>query len=188
MRAAAALLATTTFAGTANAAIIDASIVIPDSEVLINFNNTGLDWVYVGPVAPNEFGQGEVASPSFRASEGWRAATAAEWSLRPTDYRAFTRPGFAAPAAVAGFSDHSSYRFASEYWSNFTHVDLNDYAVGRVTDGVNGLVSGAPETIYVRGSLNAAVPEPATWAMMIGGFGLLGASARRRTSTAVTFA
>jgi hypothetical protein len=29
-----------------------------------------------------------------------------------------------------------------------------------------------------------AVPEPATWAMMIGGFGLIGAAARRRTCTA----
>ena len=33
-----------------------------------------------------------------------------------------------------------------------------------------------------------AVPEPATWAMMIGGFGLIGAAARRRTRANVTFA
>lgn len=32
------------------------------------------------------------------------------------------------------------------------------------------------------------VPEPATWAMMIGGFGLLGAAARRRTRPTVTYA
>jgi hypothetical protein len=32
----------------------------------------------------------------------------------------------------------------------------------------------------------AAVPEPATWAMMIGGFGLMGASMRRRRSVAVS--
>jgi hypothetical protein len=32
------------------------------------------------------------------------------------------------------------------------------------------------------------VPEPATWAMMIGGFGLLGAAARRRVRTTVTYA
>lgn len=31
--------------------------------------------------------------------------------------------------------------------------------------------------------LAAAVPEPATWAMMIGGFGLVGASLRRRRTT-----
>jgi hypothetical protein len=32
-----------------------------------------------------------------------------------------------------------------------------------------------------------AVPEPATWAMMIGGFGLIGATMRRR-STKIAFA
>jgi len=31
-----------------------------------------------------------------------------------------------------------------------------------------------------------SVPEPATWAMMIGGFAVLGAAARRRTSCSVT--
>lgn len=33
-----------------------------------------------------------------------------------------------------------------------------------------------------------AVPEPATWAMMIGGFGLIGAAARRRTRMNVVYA
>lgn len=33
-----------------------------------------------------------------------------------------------------------------------------------------------------------AVPEPATWAMMIGGFGFVGAMARRRSRTAVQYA
>ena len=34
----------------------------------------------------------------------------------------------------------------------------------------------------------AAVPEPASWMMMIGGFGLVGAAMRRRTRTSVRFA
>jgi hypothetical protein len=34
----------------------------------------------------------------------------------------------------------------------------------------------------------AAVPEPATWAMMIGGFGLIGAAARRRVRTTIAYA
>lgn len=36
--------------------------------------------------------------------------------------------------------------------------------------------------------LGAAVPEPAAWAMMLGGFGLAGAAARRRTRTGITYA
>lgn len=37
-------------------------------------------------------------------------------------------------------------------------------------------------------SQGPAVPEPATWAMMIGGFGLAGAAMRRRATPAVRFA
>lgn len=36
--------------------------------------------------------------------------------------------------------------------------------------------------------LQTAVPEPATWAMMLGGFGLLGAAMRRRQRATVTYA
>lgn len=36
--------------------------------------------------------------------------------------------------------------------------------------------------------LSGAVPEPATWAMMIGGFGMMGFAARRRRASKVVFA
>jgi hypothetical protein len=186
----AAILASAALAGAATSAEakISAAIAIPDSEVIINLNNTGLDWVYAGPIAPNEFGPGNIEPASYRAAEGWRIATAAEWALRPT-WTDFVRPGFAAPAPSCGFTDHSSYRFTSEYWSDYAHVDLCDAASDRFTDGVNGVVSGVPETIYVRTSAAAgAVPEPAAWAMMLGGFGLLGGVARRRSRATVTFA
>lgn len=43
--------------------------------------------------------------------------------------------------------------------------------------------------IRLTGAAGGAVPEPAAWAMLIGGFGLAGAALRRkRTSTAVRFA
>ena len=38
------------------------------------------------------------------------------------------------------------------------------------------------------GYFQAAVPEPATWAMMIGGFGLVGGAMRRRARPTVTYA
>jgi len=60
------------------ASIIPVSTPIPDSEVIINFNGTGLDWVYAGPIAPGEFGPGRIEEPSYRGAEGWRYATASE--------------------------------------------------------------------------------------------------------------
>jgi hypothetical protein len=62
-------------------------------------------------------------------------------------------------------------------------VKLEDtfFALNNATTNVNGkfkLLSDA----------TPAVPEPATWAMMIAGFGLIGASMRRRQKVSVTYA
>ena len=49
--------------------------------------------------------------------------------------------------------------------------------------------NGSNGQVFALGELNftaAAVPEPASWAMMIAGFGLVGATARRRRGTVVT--
>lgn len=52
---------------------------------------------------------------------------------------------------------------------------------GNPSDPDDILYSGGGTVYAIYGSaLNGAVPEPATWAMMITGFGLVGASMRRR--------
>lgn len=56
------------------------------------------------------------------------------------------------------------------------------YSVG--APGSFATILEAPDTRYGAGTLGA-VPEPATWAMLITGFGLVGFSARRRRVTAV---
>jgi hypothetical protein len=48
-------------------------------------------------------------------------------------------------------------------------------------------ITGVPGVESATG-LGTAVPEPATWAMMLGGFGLIGAAMRRRQRTAITYA
>ena len=45
-----------------------------------------------------------------------------------------------------------------------------------------GTPNGAPPISFLDGVSLTAVPEPATWAMMIGGFALIGAAMRRRSA------
>lgn len=53
--------------------------------------------------------------------------------------------------------------------------------------GANGQLVG-PVSVSVASPSTSAVPEPATWAMMLAGFGLAGAAMRRRQNVRVSFA
>ncbi len=48
-----------------------------------------------------------------------------------------------------------------------------------------GTPGGAPPISFLDGVYVAGVPEPASWALMVAGFGLVGAAARRRSSKVV---
>ncbi len=161
------------------AVIIDASTIIPDENILLNFN--GLDWVYAGPIGTGEWGPGNIETPEYRASEGWRYATTEEWALRP-DWSDFII-GNASVNPESGFSDHSVYRFAVEYWSNFNHIDLNDAAEGRITNGFDiGSLEDVYETWYVRTASAASVPESSS--MILFSLGMLGlVMVRRKKAT-----
>lgn len=95
---------------------------------------------------------------------------------------------------INGCADRVTVNFNSQ--SDFFTIDGFDYAL----DVVGFLVGGNPATNFLtrerfdneaelRGRLvlysEAGVPEPATWAMMIAGFGLVGAAARRRKAAPV---
>lgn len=63
------------------------------------------------------------------------------------------------------------------------------YSVNSVFDGnaTSGIANTAGTITQFTGStLAAAVPEPATWAMMLAGFGMIGFAARRRPSVKTT--
>ncbi|WP_237709486.1 PEPxxWA-CTERM sorting domain-containing protein [Sphingomonas sp. KC8] len=86
---------------------------------------------------------------------------------------------------------------------DYPTFDMNGYGdnwfSGRATNGdviksitfkLNPTNSGVDSLKQVRlgGIAAAAVPEPATWAMLICGFGLVGLSMRRRQKVSVTYA
>ncbi len=71
---------------------------------------------------------------------------------------------------------------------------LNSFriVVNDTNNGINGSplpggvnISGGGIEASLTYDVAAAVPEPATWAMMLGGFGLVGAATRRRDSAKV---
>lgn len=138
---------------------------IPDELVLINFNNSGLDWVYAGPFRPGVVGGPQMQGPEYRAIEGWRHATDEEWSQRPA-WTDFILPGYT-EEEVLNEVTHDNYRYASEYWSLFDTVDVSDAAEGmfyRESGGHSALFPSlldAGETWFVRTSRAAPVPEEA---------------------------
>jgi hypothetical protein len=77
--------------------------------------------------------------------------------------------------------------FTSDYFSGF---DLNrGFAlsmsnVSPVGDGSTAFTSNVVATYSADKAPVTAIPEPATWAMLIVGFGLVGFAARRRTAVA----
>ncbi len=82
------------------------------------------------------------------------------------------------------------FQNGSLHWNDTTSIDfgskgiltvaLNDVTFG---SGFFGL-SSTPATVYgtfsLDGAVSGAVPEPASWAMMLIGFGAVGAAVRRR--------
>ena len=93
---------------------------------------------------------------------------------------------------INGCADHVDVNFNSK--SDSIVIDGLNYTLG-----VEGfLIGGIPtsgfttierqvNTAYILGRLelfSAAVPEPSSWAMLIAGFGLVGAAARRRVTVA----
>jgi len=123
-----------------------------------------LDWTWASPVAsPTWYGMNTLYGPDLH--KGWRYATASELANRPN---------------ASAFVVNGQTAQSVEYWNSyFTHIDFGDGQSGYVSSMPDGSTN---ETWYVRDV--AAVPEPATWAMMIIGFGGVGSmvrsSSRRR--------
>lgn len=93
-----------------------------------------------------------------------------------------------------GWVDNTTYTFDLEYTANnlkvFVDGGLQIDINGAFTDGRFGFYNYSQAQVTYAGitndtlpPMNGAVPEPATWAMMIGGFGMIGGAMRRGRQT-----
>jgi len=82
---------------------------------------------------------------------------------------------------IAGAGDLFPPNTGALTFDSFTSVfEITDLATPATLDGAGLLVSAADPT--------SAAPEPATWAMMVGGFGAIGFALRRRHKMSITYA
>ena len=92
------------------------------------------------------------------------------------------------PAKIEGITFGQDVSYAGDTYHTLYVANDNDF----VPD------TAGPNQFYVFGFTDndlhglvrqhvAAIPEPASWAMMIGGFGLVGTSLRRRMRTSIRF-
>ena len=82
------------------------------------------------------------------------------------------------------FSVFSPNNNATGGFVGWEGLDPNGYSESPLYDVHTGVVTGDLAFINLGLPSVSAAPEPATWAMMIGGFGLAGGSLRRRRSKA----
>ena len=146
----------------------------------------------------------------------WSVGDGPEWTSNPQVYTgqeaaALLFGGDASDYAISTVDDNVAninFRAHVDGWGDGQYLTSGDVAQDFSLDtGGSGYNSapgfGSAYSAYVRDHSGAgdtrtrnyafriiddAVPEPATWAMMIGGFGMIGAAMRRRTRVSVSYA
>ncbi|WP_017666848.1 PEPxxWA-CTERM sorting domain-containing protein [Sandarakinorhabdus sp. AAP62] len=182
----AAAAAIAAFATPASAAFIDAPV---PTNAYVTFG--GLDWAWASPCDPFAPGSCGPIDLSFQSTQGWRIATTADFLNTGFTASLFSFTGANVPAggteAVTGATflggNPAATACATPWFSNtFRHCDFGDGASGIIWNFPGNTSQGSccSETFVVRDANPTAVPEPRSWAMLIAGFGLVGAIQRRR--------
>lgn len=176
------VLAAAGFATAANAALLDAPVPV---NAYITYG--GLDWAWAAPVDES------VIDLSYQAQFGWRLPTDAELANAPSALLfifAGANVPFGGVDPVSGanwqYTDvtlNGDAALASPYFNNFYYHGDWCNGIGSAcpnnagnTPPWNRPLQGYNDSLVVRG----AVPEPASWALMIAGFAMTGAVVRRR--------
>jgi hypothetical protein len=122
------------------------------------------------------FGAGDTVTLSARIAGGGRGVVNSV-SLALVNALTFSRTDITGIQSNAGYTLYSTSFVATAADFAFARISsLDDGVAGAILDDV---------TIDVTPASGAAVPETATWAMMIAGFGVTGAAMRRRRAPAL---
>lgn len=127
----------------------------------------GNDWAWAAPCDAFAPSCG-VVDLTYQSTQGWRVAVAADFATGPT---------------AADFGTPGSFACAAAWFSTaHTHCDYGDGAAFYIYNHPLNPFPGAGtlETWVIRDGLGGAVPEPSAWALLIIGFGMVGAGMRQR--------
>ncbi len=120
------------------------------------------------------------------------SSNSASWCHLPS--AGVTELARASTLGSTGWADNTTYAFDIDFQPNSIKVNVNGVEQfnisGSFANGAFGFYNYSQPNVTYAGLtetvLPPAVPEPASWAMLIAGFGLVGAAARRRRMVRVT--
>ena len=106
-------------------------------------------------------------------------------SRRPVHYVSRRTQGGAMQRNAAGAGDPGSIEYSADGFDEYDALDLQTDTVAMTPEQLHAANLAMLAAVYPNGvrpnlSLPAGVPEPASWALMLGGFGLVGGTVRRR--------
>ena len=128
----------------------------------------------------------------FAGGASFTETNAKPFSSRPMFTRTFLTTGSFDPYFMSSGRGMEQHRPGSPEFGFFLPENLRGEVVNTnvLWIGYDDQIRGDDDNhddFIIRATISA-VPEPATWAMMIGGFGLVGAAMRRRTRVTVAYA
>ena len=193
----AALLATTICA-TANAATVQYE---DRAQFLAASGAPTVETFGAGPPSAFSFQVGGSGGSSASIGSGVLSANLTGSTASPgTLTFTFAAPIFSFGADFSSLNNNSARTYVNVGGTTFDPLPLDPAFLGFVSDisfttvtflnplgGIQNDRLSLDNLTFASSTVTAAVPEPATWAMMIAGFGLVGGAMRRR-STKIAFA